>query len=231
MGVSRPSDYGYERFAIEHFAYKPHCTSAFDDFGHLAIMRKDGQTDAARIPMIDTLANLFAVGINEDLDALLARFNQEELTGEDERALEAFAAAFTGSDGPYEGPYAAIFQYVQLGRSVYRSSLPPGEQFLDAAQSLTSKQAILFCHAFYFVLTGKMAKNVNELKRDPVFRFLFQGLDQIDRMNPIAKKLALQVRKEHLRKKFFPATPYSPSTLLLAKNWFTNTRRFIQKYR
>jgi hypothetical protein len=222
-GVHRVSEYGYHRLKMIDFSYKPFASSAYDDFGHCAILQKIPNHQKIDW-QIDTLADLFAVGINLDLDPLLTRFNAGDLNDEDERFLSAADRLFEGNQKPEDG---AILEYVYFMRQKLAGEHVDLGKAVEILGQLQSPQA-----RYYLRLITYMSGAFDDIAtpdESPAMKFLSTDLMAGASSNPAKKLLHKIVRREQLRKKFFPRVAYKPATVLVLKQKFRQMKNRLKR--
>lgn len=223
FGVAQVSEYGYEKFGVREFAPNDYCTSAFDDFSHIAVLQKGGaRPDTDRVRTMDTLANLYATGLSADIAPVAERFVAEALTDDDRDFLGWAERFFRGvRTAPVAGHLSYLCSYLTaLGKGASSTeNLNEIDVYLETGRS---DNAIIYCDMFIRFFAGRADR---EVLRIPAVRHYSPEFDGFDRDSWLVRKLKYRLRFDVIRKKINPYSPVTRSTLMLAKNLALNLKQ------
>ena len=225
-GVERVSDYGYSNFELLNFSYKPHFSSSYDDFGHCAVClvnrRSKVDTDVGR--ELDIFGDLFALGINKDIDLILAKFNDRNMSKADEDQMLVWESVLLERNVESSDIVTRYIQFVRKAL-VDRRHNKFEEEFLF--NTLESPQARYYVKLSSY-LNGKWSDDdIHTLNSTPALVFLGFDLIKYSRGNFIMRKTHGLIRKAHLVKKLFPRNPLKVPVILKARQVYDRFRRLF----
>ncbi len=223
-GVQRVSEYGYQRFGLHRLKPSINASSIFDDFSHLALLKKNGPMSATQISQLDTLANLYALGLHTELVELSDRVAEQTTDDEDRRFL-AWAEVYfqKGPQQDYTGRFSNCASFMWgVAKAVLRSRRASGFEahLMSYLQNTRSFAAEVYSN----LLLSRQAKppfkwtDHNGLST----RYFMKEIHQIDSLPPFFRGLAYRVRMDNLRKKAFLG--WKPSSITKAKNLAMNIK-------
>lgn len=216
-GVSKVSDYGYENFEIDTFYYKSGFSSSMDDFGHLAVCKRRQTSIPVKATIIDVLGDLFAMGINKDIDWILKRLNNSSLDESDFLKIEDWDEALnegrindTDNICNYIKFVRGAIEHRDFDRNVYQN-------LLDQIESPQAQYILRLCCLICGAEWGFWQKE----SFNKTLTFFMSDLDRFKNASKLKKMIFLYVRREHLKKKFFSRRNFKPPLIL-------KVRRFVE---
>lgn len=216
--------YGYERFNVVGFGPSPICSSAFDDFSHVAVLQKAAAApEPAQWDWLEVLSNLYACGLTTDLTDISGRVAAGKTTTADEAFLDLAGSFFKGAAISPAGPLSYVLDYLLalrqgVGGRLHRDGVLG---FLDHGTSDIARtyclMLLLFFRSTAFDERWKAETNPGALLYVPEFLVY-------DRGDPIKRWVAFNIRLDNIRKKLTPHQPFDPSWLVKLKNIALNLR-------
>ena len=144
-GINKVSDYGYENFKIETLTYKSFFSSSMDDFGHLAVCKKSRTSLPVTPKIIDVLGDLFALGINTDVDWVIDKVKNSSLDENELLKIEDWDEALNEgdiNDGDSITAYIKFvrraIEYKDFDRNVY-------QHLVDQIESPQAQYVLRLC--------------------------------------------------------------------------------------
>ena len=232
-GVARASALGYDRLAPLMLQPRSIASGLFDDHGHEALLarRTAVSTPPPTPDQIDTMCDLFALGLRGELLELSAAVVTGTLTPAQARFLadaarffasgnyQAQAAVFSPGDDEALNAVATFARGVALHLGGKRSEAGEAlRRYLPRSRSPIAEATSLFVLAQYGEKLPDAFANGGETA------FLVDDINAILTMPPVLRRAACALRNEQLRKKLTPPERYRPSALLRAKNVAFNLR-------
>ena len=223
-GLERVSDYGYSNFKILNFSYKSHFSSSYDDFGHCAICMVSGTSkqkiDANKY--LDIFGDLFALGINKDIDLILSNFNDLSMSKGNLEQMQIWESVLLGKDVKSNDIVTRYIGYMRkaLVDNTYSKS---EEEFLFNA--LESPQAKYYVKLVKYITGRWVDDDIEDLKATPALGFLACDLIKYSEKNFVVKKVHVLIRKAHLAKKIFPRRPLRVPMILKIRQVFEKSRK------
>ena len=193
------SDYGYENFEIDTFSYKSGFSSSMDDFGHLAVCKRRHTSIPVKAAIIDVLGDLFAMGLNKDVDWVLKRLNNSSLDESDFLKIEDWDEALNEGE---INERDKISEYVKFVRGAIEHSDFDRNVYQNLLIQIESPQAqyiLRLCRLICFAEWG-FWQNENFNK---TLTFLMSDVERFKNASKLKKMMFLFIRREHLKKKFF----------------------------
>jgi len=237
--IQKVSSYGYEKFNLVNLSPSVCCASAFDDFSHVVLLKKDDNViDAQKINHIDTISNLFSIGLSQDLENLCRKIAGNNLTETDKRFLDASDRFFHGShktnrngiiseqENNLEGEYLIIFNYLKaIQDSLLDNTENIEKLFNEYLRDGKSEIARLYSHMFL------MANRIIEYDDDSIKNDNFSGVklyikefESFEKSSPFVRWLKYSIRRDNIRKKISPHIKWKPSIIVRLKNIFFNLK-------
>lgn len=199
VGLNKVSDFGYDKFKVNAFSYKKSFSSSMDDFGHLAVCERSQAPALVEAKVMDVLADLFAMGINKDIDWILRRLNSSSLDGVD------FSRVADWDEALREGRINesdTICKYIKFVRgAITRRDFDMNvyQDLLDQTESPQAQYILRLCRLICGAEWGFWRKE----RLDKALTFLMSDLDRFSNHSKLKRIIFLYVRREHLKKKFF----------------------------
>jgi len=220
-GVPAVSEYGYQRFELLSLAPSSTCTSAFDDFSHVALLRRsegEARWEPGDVVRLDTLSNLYATGLSQDLAAISERYSRKSLTADDLLFLEWCRRFFEGADAVYGG---AHLRHVAAYLTGLKAGLSGKEcagwfrEFLEEGESdIAISYAVMFLR-YYGAYTPDIAEKVSQR---PGVRLYSSESAAFARQPWPLREVKFQLRFEIIANKIHPYRPVSRSLLMKTKD-------------
>lgn len=212
-GINRVSDYGYHNFNCILFTYKKYFSSSMDDFGHIAICENVKPNAVFPKNYLDVLGDLFALGLNIDLDYLIANINSpsgyvrfdEHIKKIDLYNLILEEKIIDSSD--------LIGKYINFVRKVIKNDPFVPDEYDVLIKNIKSPQAIYILMLCRLIATADWNFWVSE-KLDSTINFLMSDLERFRKASIFKRFLFLRIRKNQLKKKFYPRRNYKLTFLL-----------------
>lgn len=212
-GFQKVSDYGYSNFTLLDFSYKPYFSSAYDDFGHCAILsNKPSPINIAKT--LDVFGDLFSMGINKDLDTILSCFNRSQMTDAQSKQIAVWNDILEEKS---EKSDDIIAEYIIFLRKALCENTYADSKADYLFKSLKSPQARYYIKLVKYLNNKLTQTDIDELRANPDLRFLASDLLKYDNTNYFIKIIYKMIRKAHLSKKAFPRRKFKLPPVLKAK--------------
>lgn len=231
FGVPQVSEYGYDKFRLMQFEAGNYCTSAFDDFSHIAILQKSATPgEPADRRIMDLLANLYATGLSSDLNGISKRFVADSLTQDDLQFLSAcedFFARREMQKVPEQYEYLRSYLIALRKGSRAQNNIDDVKAYLEKAQS---DNAIVYCSMFWKFFREPSSFCGPDV---PAMKLYSREFDEFDQNSALLRTIKYRLRFAVIDKKIIPYRPVHRSKLMMIKNIFLNLRekRQISVYR
>ncbi|MDC0276957.1 putative sugar O-methyltransferase [bacterium] len=214
--IERVSDYGYQKFSLINFKPSYICSSLFDDFSHIILLKKSGRPWAGKqVEYIDTLSNIFSVGLQQDMRDICEQFTQNNLGFEEERFLEESKKFFNGQTNlEVDGLYSHLLKYfIALRQAAEEKRYKKGlEEYMTIGKSYVAKVYCLLCLSYYKKRLDSTAES------DPGFNIYIKEIISFEKRGYLDRKLRYLIRLENIRKKTTPYKKWKPSLIIKIKN-------------
>jgi hypothetical protein len=232
-GLQKFSEYGYDQFNLVELSPPYSSSSGFDDFSHLILLKKDlEKIDSEKMKYLDTLSNLFAIGLSEDLTDICNNLKNDCLIEDDRVFLEIAESFFRDGniikdyclDLDADNKHEYIIHYlISVKESILKKTknIKPGfEKFLNKGKSDIAR----FYSYMFLIYYGKLSIQSNDIKREnfPGVDLFMEELDGFKKENVILKKVKYLIRIDNVRKKLFPYKKFNPSLVVKLKNLYIN---------
>lgn len=227
--ISQLSEYGYDRFKLRHFGFADYFSSIFDDFSHVVVLEKGrGEWSAHQLKYADTLAHTLRCGLNTDIEELIQRFSDGNLSHADLDLLEGmrryFERGILGFNADDELTNLVFCYFVML-------KYLAGEVAKSAAVNAVSTVLKIgigdVVRIYGYIALLKMGGDPSEYKlkdENACVRYYVSKLVLQLGNNPLKKHLVFRIRSENIWKKIHPQNRYKPSNVMKLKNLVLNVK-------
>ncbi len=232
-GINDIEDYQYTNaslFELLFFGYKPHFSSALDEFGHYALVRKknmmkvnsEKERKIFLEDQIKIISYLFGTGIKKDFDNILIRLNDKNLKDSDLYFLDNCKKVLEGKNSHYQGKYDYIIHYLRNMYMIYKKDSSKKNIFYHIKEIEKIINKFSSClPIYYFTLTCwifKYRSNI-ELPKNAEFRYAYHELEKVSSSSLILRLLFAFSRKNQLRKRFLPFDKFKPSKISILRSF------------
>lgn len=232
-GVMRASEFGYQQMDVLTLEPIRTPSTLFADHSHLIVLtpRRGGAADV-EWPLFDSLCELYALGLHDELKGVSAAFAAGRLTEEQQRFLkdvERFVASRTPKEkaacmGEYAGEDLRLCDAFLRGMCAFLAGESREAErllrlYLAGATSHVAETLALF--ALY--QTGA-ASLEGPYRCGTRTQYMVDEVKHLASFPSVVRWAVYAVRNDLIRKKMTAASQYEPSVLLKTKNLVLNVR-------
>jgi SAM-dependent methyltransferase len=195
-GVQKVSEYGYQKFGLRSLSPPINASSVYDDFSHIVLLEKGAAPMTnQQISGLDTLSDIFAIGLHCEMEMLSERLAEQSLGTADIDFLDWAEAYFSDNTLPYEGQYQRCANFMlgmrqavsgRNGNALLQSYLRDGRSF--AAQA--------YC---YLILSKGNFANISIAEGH--WNYFLAEVKSLGSLPGPARAVAFRIRLDNLRKK------------------------------
>jgi putative sugar O-methyltransferase len=233
-GVRRGSEYGYQQMDLVSLEPIRTPSTLFADHSHLLVLspRAGDGARAVNWSLFDSLCELYAIGLHDELKGVSAAFASGTMTGEQERFLtdvERFVANRSMKEkaaclGDYQQNELSLCACFLKGMCAFLAEEKPEAErllktYLAGASSHIAEALALF--ALYQLGLGSLDAPYRCGTRT---QYMVDEVKQLAAFPSVVRWAVYAVRNELIRKKMTAASLYEPSALLKTKNLLLNVR-------
>ncbi len=219
--VEKVSDYGYQKYTLVDFRSSKVCSSLFDDFSHVILLQKTGQSmTSEQVTTIETISNLFSIGLLQDIERICTMFINNKLGEEEIFFLSECKKYFNGEESiQVQGSYSYLLKYCIAIREAaekkrYNSGLV---EYLSTGASYIAK---VYC--ILFLLYFKKSPELSNNHHGAGFTLYVQDIVPFEKYGFLNRWLRYRIRFDCIRKKTTPYKKWKPSFIVRLKNLLFN---------
>ena len=181
-----------------------------DDFGHVAICENSKPSSVLNTSLYDVMGDLFAMGVNQDVKPIIDEVNEVGLSEDSQGRIELWDKLIREEDTDYDD---IIGKYISFVRRVIEFKQFERDQYDFLIGNMKSPQALYFLRLCKLIVTSDWNFWSSE-KLDNTMFFLMSDLDRFKNKSKLKKLIFLEVRRAHLKKKFFPRREFKLPLIL-----------------
>lgn len=226
--VERVSEYGYQQFGLQRLRPPVDASTLFDDFSHLVLLGP-GAMPPAQMAQVDTLADLYALGLHTELVETSERVARARPEADDVEFLARAAQCFRAERVDDKvaaltpaGRYASCARYMQgiaLGTAHrHREAAPLLHAYLADARSFVAEA---YCN---LLLSFRDRRFEYVARNGAASRYFTRELHRLNALPWGLRELAYRVRIDNMRKKITAPEHWRDGTVTQLKNLVFNLR-------